>query len=683
VEEVLVVLGDGVGGAARMSRGSFAAILLLGLCVLSTARAQPAPAGEPSLSRYLEAMVERRLLVTESASEAQLAALVAEGERLFLDGRYDAASALLLEAVESPRFADFRDFDAYVAAEHMAGSALYRLGSLKTARRYLQRLIVRGPNTAYYGPGVRRYVDVALQLGDLQAAADWLARAGGAMPEDARHELAYVRARAAQQGGDASAAARLFGQVGKRSRFYANAQYLLGVIAAHERRYAQAEQRFCQVAGPGTADRYGFYVDDRYFEVLDLARLALGRTAHERGRGEDAFYYYFQVPQDSPRLSSALFEAAWSSYESSDHDTAVDLLEQLEARFPESSYADEAGVLQGYVSLARCDFQHADRHFARFTHVFGPLAAELDRLLDNPVRTQSLYEDLLLAEGGARQSDAQRRLLLGLLRVDPEFYRLHAAVKALDAEAARAGRLPQAFAEIRARLTGGDKPHAAAAPSGEPATEVALAHDLEHAFTITLSLGEQLDALRAAGASRERIAAAEKELAALSRRFSTLRERALATFEAALPPAGDGSQPAPQATGLVALLALDQAAAREFPARVALVRGKLVASANARALAAVRELRGRLGELLRSASIGRVDAVMGSKHRIEAQIESLAAGRFPPELRDPLRVQGLLADDEEYWPFQGEDWPDEYEEHYDPLPKPAPPAPASRGGAPK
>jgi hypothetical protein len=667
------------------------AILLLGLGGLSTARAQPA-SREPSLSGYLEAMAQSRLLVTESASAAQLAALVAEGERLFLEGRHDAASAILLEAVESPRYADFRDFDAYLAAEHMAGSALYRLGSLKTARGYLERVIARGPKSAYYGPGVRRYVDVALQLGDLHAAAEWLARAGGAMPDDARHELTYLRARAAQRGGDASAAAGLLGRVGKRSRFYANAQYLLGVIAAHERRYAQAEQRFCQVAGPGKADRYGFYVDERYFEVLDLARLALGRTAHERRRGDDAFYYYFQVPQDSPRLGSALFEAAWSSYESDDHDTALDLLEQLEARFPESSYADEAAVLRGYVSLARCDFQHADRNFARFTHVFGPLAAELDRLLDNPVRRQSLYEDLLLAEGGARQSDAQRRLLLGLLRVDPEFYRLHAAVKTLDAEAARAGQLPQAFAEIRARLTGGDKPHAAAAPSPEPAAELVLRRDLEQAFTITRSLGEQLDALRAAGAPREQVAAAEKQLAALSRRFSSLRERAQAASAASPPPAARSSQPAPQGGELVTLLGRDQAAAREFPARVAVVRGKLVASANARALDAVRQLRDRLGNLLRSASIGRVDAVMGSKHRIEVQIESLAAGRFPPELRDPLLVQGLLADDEEYWPFQGEDWPDEYEEHYDPAPtpaapvapgRPAPPAPPSGAGAPE
>ena len=53
---------------------------------------------------------------------------------------------------------------------------------------------------------------------------------------------------------------------------------------------------------------------------------------------------------------------------------------------------------------------------------------------------------------------------------------------------------------------------------------------------------------------------------------------------------------------------------------------------------------------------------MGSKRRIEIQIESLSAGRFPPELVDPLRIQGLLRDDEEYWPYEGEYWSDEFDE---------------------
>lgn len=65
---------------------------------------------------------------------------------------------------------------------------------------------------------------------------------------------------------------------------------------------------------------------------------------------------------------------------------------------------------------------------------------------------------------------------------------------------------------------------------------------------------------------------------------------------------------------------------------------------------------------MRRARIGRIDAIMGSKRRIEIQIESLAAGRFPAELQDALRMQGLLREDEEYWPFEGEYWADEFVE---------------------
>ena len=119
----------------------------------------------------------------ESASAEQLRALVAEGERLSLAGQYDEAILLLLEALESPRFADFREFPEYAAAEHMASGALLRTGSLLSARRYLERAIARGPESPYYGPSVRRLHDVALLLFDMAKAADWL---GGAEAAHAR-----------------------------------------------------------------------------------------------------------------------------------------------------------------------------------------------------------------------------------------------------------------------------------------------------------------------------------------------------------------------------------------------------------------------------------------------------------------------------------------------------------------
>lgn len=635
--------------------------LLLTASVAAIASAQePAATAQPDLAHYLQTLASQRLLTIESGSVEQLRALVAEGEKEYLAGHNDAAAILLLEAVESPRFADFHGFDEYAAAEHMAGSALARLGSLQTARRYLERAVERGPSSTYYGPSVRAYTDVALELGDVQAAADWLGKYEAAMTEDAKNELRYLRARARYDAGDADGAARIFGEVTRHSRFYANAQYFLGVIAAHGKHYKTAEKHFCAIANQGVEDRYGFYVDERFFEVQDLARLALGRTAHEMHRGDDAFYYYFQVPHDSPRLPAALFEAAYATYEAHDHDTAIDLLDQLQARYPSSPFVDEAAILRGYVSLARCDFERADKHFAAFIEHFTPLKAEIDRLLENPVRRRDLYSELLRAEAGNEPRDAQRRTLLALLRVDGDFYRLHASVRALDAEAARGGRLADALSAIAVRLQGGDRPRAALPAETATPERAVLAHDLDLGFTLARSLGQQIDTMRAAGAPKAELAAREKELADLAKRLQSIKERSLALPNKAS--AEDDATPAQP--GLAALLARDAAFARKLPGRAVELRVKLVRAASARAERALRQLDARLSGMLRRARIGRIDAVMASKRRVEQQIESLAAGRFPAELHDPLLVQGLLNDDEEYWPYQGEDWPDEYEERY-------------------
>ena len=63
--------------------------------------------------------------------------------------------------------------------------------------------------------------------------------------------------------------------------------------------------------------------------MRDLARLGLGRVAHEQYRFDDARYYYYLVPNDSERLPEALYESATSRYEAKDYDGARDLLDEL------------------------------------------------------------------------------------------------------------------------------------------------------------------------------------------------------------------------------------------------------------------------------------------------------------------------------------------------------------------
>ncbi|MCC7539649.1 MAG: hypothetical protein IT379_25730, partial [Deltaproteobacteria bacterium] len=421
----------------------------------------------PTLSGYYQALLARRLVAPESGTDQRLRALVQRAEAAYLRESYDETTLLLFEVVESPRFADFSDLDDFRGAEFMLAGALSRLGAARTAARYLDRILARGPSDAYFAPAVRRYVDLALETGDFAGVERSLSAAIGSrtasLSADSQNELRYLRARLLEANGDAAGAERAYAGITRRSRFYAGAQYLRGVIAANQRRWRDAERLFCSIVETPDESTFTFYVDDRYFEVKDQAWLALGRVAHERVRGrraDDAFYYFFQVPQDSPRLAEAFFGAAYAMYEGEQHDAAIDVLDQLDALFPDTAFADEGAVLRGYIHLGRCEFDPADRLFRRFIARYDPVLREIQNVLRDPARQAGLYASLLDEERAerdreSRRSAADRRVadvetrprgprtvrgrLLEMLVVDDEFYRLHADVRILDAESGRAG----------------------------------------------------------------------------------------------------------------------------------------------------------------------------------------------------------------------------------------------------
>jgi TolA-binding protein len=639
----------------------------------AAAFAQAAPSattakdGAALLDTYLRALAARRLTPQPAERVEELGEALELAQRAIIDGDKDQARALLIEIVEGPRFRDFEGLDAFHSAELLLTSTLTEAHALLTAQRVIDRVLARGPEQAAFGPGYRRAVDIALARGDLGGSAAHLGTFSRAtLPEDAKNELAYLSGRAAYEANAFDEARQELTGVTKRSRFYANAQYLMGAMAAKEQRFDEAERRFCAITETGKNDAFSFYVDDRFFPVRDLAYLGLGRVAHETARANDAFYYYFQVPNDSDKLAAAMFEAAWATYEGGDHDAALDSLDQLEARYPRSAFTAEAAVLRGYVHLSRCEFSAAERHLTRFEKQFGPVLTEIDTALASNARKQSLYRDLVarnesverLRLANENASPDPDSLLLALIEADPNLYRLHAEIRTLDAEIAKSGRVPRELAALSARLSAGETPLARASEEGDPVGHMSA--ELEHANLAIEALGREIQALSAAGAKPSELT----ELRAQQRTLDAHVAKVERLFRDALRAAAPAERVVPAATELAALLREDERYVEATRARALSVRAQLVDAADALGEKTLREVRERLAKELRRARIGRIDAVMGSKRQVELQIESLAAGRFPPELADVLRMQSLLRDDEEYWPFEGEDWPDEFLEIY-------------------
>ncbi len=113
-------------------------------------------------------------------------------------------------------------------------------------------------------------------------------------------------------------------------------------------------------------------------------------------------------------------------------------------------------------------------------------------------------------------------------------------------------------------------------------------------------------------------------------------------------------------TDLPGLLRGDRSLASDLFASAQVARAKLVDARTALAKDAVNRLKLRLSRLLRRARLGRIESVLGRKRALELEVEALSAGVLPRAALDSLEAPRYLKDSEEYWPFEGDDWPDEY-----------------------
>ncbi len=160
-----------------------------------------------------------------------------------------------------------------------------------------------------------------------------------------------------------------------------------------------------------------------------------------------------------------------------------------------------------------------------------------------------------------------------------------------------------------------------------------------------------LDELEAARAPQEKTAPLRAQLAALDARLTQAKQVSAATLHASV------------ATGvdLPDLLRADAAHGAEMlgQRRRGPRRPRRRRSPGSRS-DALHRLDLRLSRLLRRARLGRIESVLGRKRALEVEIEAINDGVIPKSAVDSLDAARYLQDNEEYWPFEGDDWPDEF-----------------------
>jgi tetratricopeptide (TPR) repeat protein len=622
----------------------------------------PAPLAAPAtgdklfadaLRAYHTALLSRRLGQQDLRKE-DVALRVAEGEQLMASGRVDEAIARLGELVEHPQFDLYIDTEDGRAATFRLGDALATAGLYTPARGYLRRVVeARGAwdgNATWARRAVRRLVDVALESEEYAIVFQDLAGVPASAPAEVRGEIAYMNGRAQEAAGNPDAAISVYATVPQVCRFWAQATYLAALIDVEKGNYKDGENLLCKVADPKrSASTTPVFADEKFFAVRDLARLGLGRIAHEQGRNDDARYYYYLVPRDSDRLAEALYEAATTRYEKKDYDGARELLDELAGLGVHHRYQDEAWVLDAWVDLARCRFADADKKLVTFLERYEPVRDAARRIAQNDVAMQRMLAAVRSGSdaGGAEiggTSPEVIRTIAALVRIDTAYDRVQRRRSVLEREASGLVNAVGAIGDMQRTLStnGGVRPSAELGSD-----DVHKARDARDAID---GVEHQLADLESARAPAAQIAPLRQQLSELKARLAQGGGANASGSAGELPSGAD----------LPDLLRADATRGVELQARIATVRRRLDDAETALAKDALRRLDLRLSRLLRRARLGRIESVLGRKRALEVEVEAIRLGYLPQDAVDSLDAARFLEDNEEYWPFEGDDWPDEY-----------------------
>jgi hypothetical protein len=633
---------------------------------VSAATASTAPAGvaaalPPPVTRgegmraYHDALARRRLGSQVELTGDMVRERLTEGEDLLRTGRTDEAISRLTDVVESPRFEPYVEGEDGRSMIFVLGDALSRAGAYEPARAYLRRLV--SSQGAWEGRATtarraaRRLAEIAMESDLYPQILDDMKTIPPSAPEETRGEIAYVTGRAREATGDPEGALTAYAVVTPRSRFWAQATYLQGLIYVEKGRLKEGENLFCKVADPNRqANTTPVFADAKFFVVRDLARLALGRVAHETGRFDDARYYYYLVPKDSDRLAEALYEAATTRYERKDYQDARDLLDDLNAIPGHHRYEDEAWILDAYVDLAQCKFPSADKKLVGFLARYEPVrdaarrVSQDDRGMVTLLAAARSGSDAAGGAMGASVSADSMRAIAALVRLDASYSAVARRSAVLESEASGLKLSMTELNDIQKNLATTGSVRAAIDETESPAQRAA---EIKAALE---GVRHSIDDLEAVHAPQDKIAPLRQEALALDERMSVATGQ-LAAAEAAQ---GASGQDLPD------LLRADAARAAELSAALEAARAELAKNEAALAKDALHRLDLRLSRLLRRARLGRIESVLGRKRSLEVEIEALNDGVLPGSAIDSLDAARYLQDNEEYWPFEGDDWPDEF-----------------------
>ncbi len=393
----------------------------------------------------------------------QMTEQAAQAKRLF-DGEKWSEAALALYRVYKGETGD-DEGNKQLAQYHLAIS-LYRLKFYQAAYAYFSEISDK-PNHLKFNETLLWLSKLATDLpepADIVERVgkyndDQIARFNNPNQRDLYWQLNYLLGRYKYRNRQYEDALRLFGKVGRQSKYYVQAQFFSGISNVQLRKSVPAVQSFQRIVAAIDEGVVGVEDESR---MRDLAFLSMARTYYSASIRLDennsptidgqklsaAVKYWNRVDVASEYWLDGLFEESWAYFMAGDYSHALGNIHTLEAPYFPKSYYPEAGVLKAVIYFANCQYDDATAIVAQFQQKYQPIYNDLSDVLKRfkgENQEEPFYKFMKSVRDGKADLKPRIKPIVENALSDRQLLRNLEYVAALDKENARFKAAPPSF----------------------------------------------------------------------------------------------------------------------------------------------------------------------------------------------------------------------------------------------
>lgn len=375
----------------------------------------------------------RQQLENERAREVNVASEfqgLRRAQSLADEGDYLRAAAIYSRFLEEVQ--PVSSSDEYYEAKFGLVRSLHGAGARASIRADALEVALMGANRRHFESAVRILRDVVNDSGfNSPRISDLSNEVVASFSPEFQDEFNYFMGRYYYSAGELQQALSYLGLIDSRGAFGARAAFLSGVIQVNP----ELGQNIAAVGNLQQAIVLADLESETDREVTENAYLALARIAYQVGNFGGALFYYQQIPVESPRRTTALFEESWSYFLNGDFNRALGSFQSLHSPYHNHRFFPDLYVLEAASYLYTCNIDQAFEAVATFEEEVGTLRDTLREFVANAADPNVYYRAAADPAGSERAGDPDlpedaRRVILA----DADFYRIHRVLQTLRNE---------------------------------------------------------------------------------------------------------------------------------------------------------------------------------------------------------------------------------------------------------